>query len=189
MYSITCLNTGETNEFQLEHMSRWLRVNGVVSSDGVPVGLITHWDLVFFTRTWAEKLQKGNNPQAQAALRLVDQWLQDPSSVSKEELLTARANAYQAAREAGLGARWAQDIDTAQSAGAAYQVAQCAADIENAWRAANDLARFARDAAAAPYRKQKDYDAATQRAYKEQSLFILDHLQKTSQGSFPFPRA
>ena len=53
MYSITCLNTGETNEFQLEHMSRWLRVNGVVSSDGVPVGLITHWDLVFFTRTWA----------------------------------------------------------------------------------------------------------------------------------------
>ena len=95
-----------SREISLDELSRNLMLNSIVSCDGRPLGLVTHWDLVFFSRTWAGWALEdcGEKPSEEViiTLSLVDQWLQDPRSVSGEELNAADA----AARAAGAAA-WA----------------------------------------------------------------------------------
>ena len=120
-YRITSLTTLATDTVSLDELSRSLKLNSIVSCDGQPIGLVTHWDLVFFVRTWAawalEECGEKTPAGALDALSLVDQWLQDPGSVSSEELRAARAAARAAAWAAGAAARAAG----AAAGAAAYQ--------------------------------------------------------------------
>ena len=52
-YRITSLTTLKTSTASLDQLSRNLKLNSIVSCDDQPLGLVTHWDLVFFSRTWA----------------------------------------------------------------------------------------------------------------------------------------
>ena len=158
-YRITSLTTLKTSTVSLDELSRNLKLNSIVSYDDRPIGLVTHWDLVFFARTWAgwalEDCGEKTPEEALVALSLVDQWLKDPGSVSSEELRAAGAAARAAA--------WA----TAEAAGAAAGAA------EAAWAAA------AADAAAR---------AAEAASGRKQGEFIIENLKNSSHSSFPFPR-
>jgi len=100
-YQITSLATLKTSTVSLDELSRSLKLNSIVSCDDQPLGLVTHWDLVFFARTWAgwalDAAQKKPPEEVLVALSLVDQWLQDPGSVSREELSAAARSAAGAA--------------------------------------------------------------------------------------------
>ena len=171
-YQVTSLTTLETSTVSLDELSRSLKLNSIVSYDGQSLGLVTHWDLVFLSRTWArwalEECGEKTPAGALEALSLVDQWLQDPRSVSGEEL---NAAAW-AARAAAAAA------DAAAAAEAAEAAAEAAAATA-AWAAAGAAAGAARRAA----------EAAEAAAYQRQGKFIIEHLKNSSQTSFPFPRA
>ena len=165
-----------SKEVSLDELSRSLKLNSIVSCDDQPLGLVTHWDLVFFSRTWAgwalEERGEKPPPSDLEALSLVDQWLQDPGSVSREEL-SAAARAAEAAGAAGAAAEaaWA----AAEAAEAAAWAADAAA--EAAWAA--DAAAEAAGAA---------WAAADVAAYQRQGEFITEHLKNSSRSSFPFRR-
>ena len=99
-YQIISLATLETSTVSLDELSRSLKLNSIVSCDDRPLGLVTHWDLVFLSRTWAgwalDAAQKKPPEEVLVALSLVDQWLQDSGSVSSEELWAAGAAAWAA---------------------------------------------------------------------------------------------
>ena len=166
-YQITSLTTLKTSTVSLDELSRNLMLNSIVSCDDRPIGLVTHWDLVFFARTWAgwalEECGKKTPARALEALSLVDQWLQDPGSVSSEELRAAGAAAAAAARAA---------VGAARAVGAAADAAAWAA------RAAAGAAAAA-DAAAG---------AAWAASFRKQGEFIIEHLKNSSHSSFPFSR-
>ena len=187
MFKVISLQTGEMKEVELIDLSRSLMLNSIVAQ-GNPdgglehLGLITHQEVVFFAYTWgtwALEASKTKKPEAVEALRLVGLWLEDSESVSDEELkAAARATtgvACWAAWTSAAGPRVAAD-DAARAARAAAEAAGDGA-ARAAW-AAGDTAEAAEAAG--------DARAA---AYQKQALFILDHLQKTSQTSFPFRRA
>ena len=157
-YQITSLVTLKTSTVSLDKLSRSLNLNSIICCDDQPLGLVTHWDLVFFARTWAgwalDAAQKKPPEEVLVALSLVDQWLQDSGSVSSEELRAAGAAAARAAR-------------AAEAAGAAAGAA------EAAWAAA------AADAAAR---------AAEAASGRKQGEFIIENLKNSSHSSFPFPR-
>jgi hypothetical protein len=170
MFKVISLQTGETREAELIDLSRNLMLNSIVAR-GTPdgglehLGLITHQDLVFYAYTWALEASKTKPPEAVETLRLVGLWLEDSKRVSSVELKAA-AEAARAARAAG-------------DAGAAEAAAWAAAWAARASWAARAAAEAAAEAAG----------AAEADTYQKQALFILEHLQKTSQTSFPFRRA
>ena len=131
-YKITSLSTLETKVSTLDKLSRNLLLNSIVSCDGQPLGIVTHCDLVFFSRTWAGWVLECSNvkpPEALRALEAVDRWLQDPGSVSLEDLRAAAGAARAAAWAAGAAraAAWA-----AGAAGAAAGAARAAEAAEAA---------------------------------------------------------
>ena len=101
-------------------------------------------------------------PEALRALEVVDRWLQDPGSVSPEEMGAAAGAAARAAARAARAA--------AVAAGAAWAAARAAAG------AAAEAARAAAEAARA---------AAGAASYRKQGEFIIEHLKNSSQTSFP----
>ena len=178
-YRITSLSTLETSTASLDELSRSLKLNSIVSCDGQPLGLVTHWDLVFLSRTWAgwelEECGEKPTPSALEALSLVDKWLQDPGSVSSEELRAAgwaaEAAARAAAGAAAGAAAWAAGGADARGAGAAAWAARAAAGAAGAAWAARAAAWAAAEAA----------------SFRKQGEFIIEHLKNSSQTSFPFP--
>ena len=182
-YRITSLSTLETSTASLDELSRSLKLNSIVSCDGQPLGLVTHWDLVFLSQTWArwalDAAQKKPPEEALVALSLVDQWLQDSGSVSSEELWAAARAAAEAAAEAAEAA-WASRA-AARAARAAW-AAGAARAAWAAWAAAEAAAAGAAWAAGAAGA------AARTVAYQRQGKFIIEHLKNSSQTSFPFPR-
>jgi len=119
-YQIISLVTLKTSTVSLDKLSRSLNLNSIICCDDQPLGLVTHWDLVFSARTWAgwaleECGEKPPPPSALEALSLVDKWLQDSGSVSSEELRAAGAAAEAAARAAAGAAA------AAAAEAAAYQ--------------------------------------------------------------------
>ena len=167
-----------SKEVSLDELSRSLKPNSIVSCDDRPIGLVTHWDLVFFARTWAgwalEDCGEKTPEEALVALSLVDQWLKDPGSVSSEELRAAGAAAW-AADAAAEAASWAARAAAWATAEAAAWAADAAA--EAAWAA--DAAAEAAGAA---------WAAADVAAYQRQGEFITEHLKNSSRSSFPFRR-
>jgi hypothetical protein len=184
MFKVISLQTGETREAELIDLSHSLMLNSIVAR-GTPdgglehLGLITHQDLVFFAHTWATwafEASKTKPPEAVETLRLVGLWLEDSESVSDEELKAA----VKAVEAAARAARAAGD------AGAAEAAAWAAAWAVEATARASWAARAAAGAAAEAAGAR--VGAAGDDTYQKQALFILDHLQKTSQTSFPFRR-
>jgi hypothetical protein len=162
MFKVISLQTGETREVELVKLSRNLMLNSIISSADGAQGIITHQDLVFFSyiwATWAFELSVAKLPEAQEALRLVGLWLEDPESVSDEELKAAAEAAW---------AAWA----AAEAAEAAARAAAGAAAGAAAAGAADWAAAWAAEAAAG------DAEAARAAAYQKQGEFILEHLQK-----------
>jgi len=190
-YQITSLVTLETSTVSLDKLSRSLLLNSIVSYDGQSLGLVTHWDLVFLSRTWAgwalDAAQKKPPEEALVALSLVDQWLQDPGSVSREELNAAAGAASRAARAAAgaaaAEAAWAADAAAAAgAAGAAEAAAESAVwgavAGAAAWAASRAAEAAARAAAAAAAWAADAAAAAGAAAYQRQGRFIIEHLKK-----------
>jgi hypothetical protein len=191
MFKVISLQTGETREVELIDLSHSLMLNSIVAR-GTPdgglehLGLITHQDLVFFTHTWgtwALEASETKPPEAVEALRLVGLWLEDPESVSDEELQAAAGAARAAWAAAGAAAGAARAAWAAARAARAAAGASWAAGAAGAARAATWAAEAATWAARAAAEAAAEADT-----YQKQGEFILDHLQKTSPGSFPFRR-
>lgn len=157
LYSKYVIQSETQIETSLDKLSRNLMLNSIVSCDGRPMGLVTHWDLVFFSRTWAGWALEdcGERPPEEVlvTLSLVDQWLQDPHSVSGEELKAA-------ARAAGV------------AAGVAARAAEAAAEA-----AARAAARAA--AGAAAQAADRADLAARDAAYQRQGRFIIEHFKSS----------
>ena len=190
-YKITSLSTLETKVSTLDKLSRNLLLNSIVSCDGQPLGIVTHCDLVFFSRTWAGWVLECSNvkpPEALRALEAVDRWLQDPGSVSLEDLRAAAGAARAAARAAAGAARaaaWAaaEAAGAAEAAEAAEAAAGAAAGAAGA--AAGAAAWAVRAAAGAAEAAEAAAGAAWAASYNKQGEFIIEHLKNSSQTSFP----
>ena len=167
-YQVKSLDTLKTSTVSLDELSRSLKLNSIVSCDDQPLGRVTHRDLVFFSRTWAgwalEECGEKPSPSALEALSLVDKWLQDPGSVSSEELRAAEA-AARAGRAAWAAAGAARAA--AARAGRAAAAEAAAEAVGVAWAA---------------------WAAAEAASFRKQGEFITEHLKNSSHSSFPFPR-
>lgn len=130
-----------------------IRLNCIILRDGEHLGIITHRDLVLFTRWCAGEMMvrlKGKPDQSAVhVLRLVDKWLEDERSVTSKEL--------EAARNAAWAARTIASLAAAQAAWAALTIAQ---PHEAVWAA---------EAASAATRGWVSYETQVQ--------WLVEHLQ------------
>ena len=164
--------TGSRWEGDLKYLSRNLNVNALlcsVSEGGARtnLGLILHRDIVLFALQWAKSVNEDPIFQVLKCFELIEKWLEDEDSVTREELniaaraadATARANAADAAAYTAARA----------AARAAYNAARAAARAADA---ASD-ARFA-GYAAANAAAHAAYDANAN-AYASQGQMIVDY--------------
>ena len=153
-YRIISTLDGSVTNCSLSELSRKLKPNCILAelneqcsvSDSWP---LTHKTIVFFAVEFADYALKNHSkeqiPAAEAAILLVRKWLQDKSSVSKEELKAADYAADYAAADAAAYAAYA----AANAAHAAYAAANAANAAANAARAADAAAARAAYAAGA----------------------------------------
>jgi len=125
--------TGDASMVAVSELTQQLRVNHILLRGEEPIGIITHRDVVFFCRWCLEKTLAQRQtvpsvpskvyPEAYTAVGLVDKWLEDPDSVSSEELKQASDAAWSVGPgPAGCG--WA--------AASAADAASVAADADGA---------------------------------------------------------
>ena len=151
--------TGEQSTLGEIELTRNIRLNCILLRDQKHLGIITHRDLVSFSRWCASRealARSGRKPDQRTvhALVLVDRWLEDELNITSEELKAAAGAAAEAAAEAA----WA----AAGAAWAAAEAARAAAD-----RAAAGAAGFAWAARA----------AAGAASYEAQAQWWVEHLQ------------
>ena len=150
--------TGEQRTLSELELTRNIRLNCILLRDQKHLGIITHRDLVSFSRWCAGEMlaRSGRKPDQRTvhALVLVDRWLEDELNITSEELKAAAGAAAEAAAEAA----WA----AAGAAWAAAEAARAAAD-----RAAAGAAGFAWAARA----------AAGAASYEAQAQWWVEHLQ------------
>jgi len=150
--------TGEQTTLSEAELTRNLQLNCILLQGREHIGIITHRDLVSFSRWCAGEAlaRSGREPDQSVthALSLVDRWLEDEKSITSEEL-EAAAWAARVARAAAWAARaaWAA---AAADAGATWAAAEAA-------RAAGAAARAAR--------------AAEATSYEVQAKWLVEHLQ------------
>ena len=175
-FKIISLVDGSIKPCNLVNLSQSLSLNCEVlrEVDGSheAIGFVGHETLVFFAVEFADYALKNHSkeqiPAAEAAILLVRKWLQDKSSVSKEELKAADYAAAYAAADAAYAAYAA-----ANAAHAAYAAANAANAAANAARAA--------DAAAA----HAAYDAAAHAAHAAHAAAEKSKLKEQErQGNF-----
>ena len=150
--NLKIISKGSENVVGLLDLSKNLDINSEIYSiqeDGeVYLGVISHKTLVFLATEFAnyalKNYAKREIPEAEACLSLTRKWIEDDSSVSKEELRAAASAAYDAAAYDAAAADAA--YAAAHAAYAAAHAAYAAADA--AYAAAN---AYAADAAAATY--------------------------------------
>ena len=110
-----------------DRLTRNLRLNCILLQDGKHIGIITHRDLVVFTRWCAGEMltRLVDEPDLKVThtLTMVDRWLEDERSLSNEELEAAADAAWAAALSARTAAR------TAEAAWAAQAAADAAAEL------------------------------------------------------------
>ena len=119
-FKIINLSDGSQKDCSFHDLSKSLFANCVilrVKEEGFEsIGLVTHHTVVFFAVEFAsyalQNYTKKILPEAQTCIDLARKWLEDQSSVSKEELKTAANLAYAAA-----------NADAAANAAAAYSAA------------------------------------------------------------------
>ena len=182
--------TGEQSTLGEIELTRNIRLNCILLRDQKHLGIITHRDLVSFSRWCAgEMLAKVKGtpaPETQYVLTMVDQWLEDQQSVTPEELEAAAEAAWAAA-----GAAWAA-ADRAVAGAAAWAAAWAAAGTaeaaraaEAAWAAAGAawaaadraVAGAAADAAAWAAADAEAARAARAASYEAQAQWWVEHFQ------------
>jgi len=162
-FQVHNLQNGSMKECDLNNLSRSLSVDSeIVLLDGEKVeaiGFINHSLLIYFCVEFADytlqNYAKKKIPKAEECISLVRKWIENPNSVSKEELEVAAAAAYAAYAAGAAGA-------AAYSAGAAAYAAH-AADYAAAYSAG----------AAANAAHAADYAAAKE--FERQGRFILSY--------------
>jgi len=153
----------------LSNLSQNLKVNSeiyILKEDKESLlGLVSHSLLVFFSVEFAEfalqNYTKKKIPEAETCIRLTRNWIENPNSVSKEEL-NAAANAATAA----YAAYYAYDAYANYAANAAAVTAAAVTAANAADAAVADAATFAADAAGK--NKEKEFE--------RQGKFIFDYL-------------
>ena len=150
--------TGQQTSLSEAELTRNLRISCILLRGDEHLGIITHRDLVSFSRWCADEAlaRSGREPDQRTvhALVLVDRWLEDELNITSEELKAAAGAAAEAAAEAA----WA----AAGAAWAAAEAARAAAD-----RAAAGAAGFAWAARA----------AAGAASYEAQAQWWVEHFQ------------
>ena len=150
--------TGQQTSLSEAELTRNLRISCILLRGDEHLGIITHRDLVSFSRWCAGEMlaRSGRKPDQRTvhALVLVDRWLEDELNITSEELKAAAGAAAEAAAEAA----WA----AAGAAWAAAEAARAAAD-----RAAAGAAGFAWAARA----------AAGAASYEAQAQWWVEHFQ------------
>ena len=116
MYKI--VTSGKTKIATLNELSQNLKVQSEIyalSDREIYLGLISHKTLVLFSTEFADyalqNYAKKKIPEAGICIRLTRKWLEDQSSVSREELNAAAAYAADAAAAAAYAAYAAADAD------------------------------------------------------------------------------
>jgi hypothetical protein len=167
-FQVHNLQNGSMKECDLNNLSRSLSVDSeIVLLDGEKVeaiGFVSHSLLVYFCVEFVDyslqNYEKKKMPEAEECFSLVRKWIENPNSVSKEELEAAADAAYAAANAAY------DDADDAANA-AAY-AAYAAANAANAADYADAAANAAADAAnAAGKDREKEFE--------RQGRFILSY--------------
>ena len=168
-FQVHNLQNGSMKECDLLNLSRSLSVDSeIVLFDGEKVeaiGFVSHSLLVYFCVEFADyALQNSSKkrlPEAKECISLVRKWIENPNSVSKEELNAAGAAAYSSSNASNAAAYAAYIVDAAYTA-AAY-AAYTAAYAANAANAAY-TATFAADA-----KKNKEKE------FERQGRFIVSY--------------
>ena len=157
--------TGEQRTLSELELTRNIRLNCILLRDQKHLGIITHRDMVSFSRWCASRealARSGREPDQRTvhALVLVDRWLEDELNITSEELkAAARAADAAAGAAADAGAAWAAEAARAvEAARAAARAAEAAADAEAA--RAVEAAR-----------------AAWAASYEAQAQWWVEHLQ------------
>jgi hypothetical protein len=188
-FQIHNLQNGSMKECDLLTLSRSLSVDSeIVLFDGEKVeaiGFVSHSLLVYFCVEFADyalqNYEKKKFPKTEECLFLVRKWIENPNSVSKEELrVAANAAAYAAAYAAYAAAADAADAAYAAAAANAADAAAAADAAYAAADAAYDAAAADADAAyaAAAYAAANAaYAAAAANEFERQGRFILDFFQ------------
>ena len=155
--------TGQQTSLSEAELTRNLRISCILLRGDEHLGIITHRDLVSFSRWCAGEMlaRSGRKPDQRTvhALVLVDRWLEDELNITSEELKAAAGAAAEAAAEAA----WA-------AAGAAWAAAEAADAARAAAEAAEAAARASRAAWAAA-------EAARTASYEAQAQWLVEHLQ------------
>ena len=174
-FQIHNLQNGSIKECDLLNLSRSLCVDSeIVLFDEEKVeaiGFVSHSLLVYFCVEFADyalqNYTNGKIPKAEECISLVRKWIENPSSVSKEELSAAAA-----ATDAAAAVYVAYDTYAAAAvyaadaaAYAAYAAADAATDAYATY-AAKYAAKAAADAYATGNNKEKEFE--------RQGRFILD---------------
>ena len=156
--------TGQQTSLSEAELTRNLRISCILLRGDEHLGIITHRDLVSFSRWCAGEMlaRSGRKPDQRTvhALVLVDRWLEDELNITSEELkAAARAADAAAGAAADAGAAWAAEAARAvEAARAAARAAEAAADAEAA--RAVEAAR-----------------AAWAASYEAQAQWWVEHLQ------------
>ena len=186
MYKI--VTSGKTKIATLNELSQNLKVQSEIyalSDREIYLGLISHKTLVLFSTEFADyalqNYAKKKIPEAEICIRLTRKWLEDQSSVSREELNAAAAYAADAAAAAAYAAyatayaAYAAAANAAAANAAAANAAHAAAAAAYAAYAAADAdaVYFHAANAHASYAAGEDED----KEYLRQGAFILDFLK------------
>jgi hypothetical protein len=99
------LNNGSQKPCDLANLSQSLSPNceivRIIGNKHEAIGYVSHKTLVHFAVEWAnythQNYSKNQDPKVQNCIDLTRKWVQDQSSVSKEELESASNAAYDAA--------------------------------------------------------------------------------------------
>jgi hypothetical protein len=165
-FQVHNLQNGSMKECDLNNLSRYLSADSeIVLLDGErieAIGFVNHSLLVYFCVEFADyaiqNYAKKKIPKAEECLSLVRKWIENPNSVSKEELRDAAYDADSAADSAADNAYAA-----ASAANAAY------AATATATNAATAAATAAANAATATY------TAGAAKEFERQGRFILSY--------------
>jgi hypothetical protein len=181
------VTSGDTKEVTLGEISGNLRIFSevyAIQDVEIYLGMISHKTLVFLSVEFAhytlQNYAKKKSQKAEICISLVRKWIEDDTSVSKEELRAA-ANAADAAYAAYTAASAAASAASAASAAyaayAAYTAASAAASAAEAASAAYYAVSAASNAASAAEATAEAAGVDREKEFIRQGNFIIDFLK------------
>ena len=164
--------TGKRWFVPVDGLTRELRLNCILFRGDEHLGIITHRDLIAFTRWCISKilaLLEGEPDQRMVhALALVDRWLEDEKSVTPEELEACRLKT-----QAASGAAWSATRDPRTHGPASVSFARAVDTIWHAIEAVGNDANAASSASLASVRVTQ----CPHTPYEAQAQWLVEHLR------------